>query len=259
MDLDGYFERIDYTGSRAPTLDTLRAVHLAHATSIPFENLDVLLGKGVSLAVPDIEAKLVAGGRGGYCFEHNTLFAAVLEELGFEVGRRAARVRIAPDVVTPRAHMVLRVEAEGEPWLADVGFGGNGLLEPMPYDPGDTFDQHGWSYRILAEDDARVLQFLAAGSWSDVFAWTEEEQHPVDYEVANHFTATHPGSVFVNVVMAQRPGIDVRYRLVHDTLFETRRDGAKQETVAADDLLDVLAERFALRFPAGTRFGPSPA
>ncbi len=259
MDLDAYCERVGYEGPREPTVDVLRSLHLAHATTIPFENLDILLGKGVSLALPDIEAKLVTGGRGGYCFEQNTLFAAALEELGFGVARRAARVRSVPGVLTPRAHMLLRVEAEGEPWLADVGFGGNGLLEAIPYDPGAAAEHHGWSYRIVAEDGDRVLRFCDAGEWKDVYAWGEEEQHPVDFEVANHFTSTHPMVPFVHIVMVQRPGIDVRRRLVHGTLTETRPEATTEMPVVAEDLLDVLRDVFEIGLPAGTRLpGPAP-
>src|SRR2546422_1681671 len=118
IDLDAYFTRIGYAGVRRPTMETLRALHLAHATHISFENLDVLLGRPILLDLESLQAKLVRGRRGGYCFEQNALFAAVLERLGFTVTRLAARVRMGVTRVLPRTHMALAVEVDGGSWLA---------------------------------------------------------------------------------------------------------------------------------------------
>ena len=127
LDLDAYLARIGYDGPREPTLEVLRAIHAAHPAAIPFEAIDVLLDRGVDISLPAVQAKLIAGRRGGYCFEQNTLFLAVLRELGFDVEPLLARVvwmRPADAPAGPRTHMVLRVTLEGRPWLADVGFGG---------------------------------------------------------------------------------------------------------------------------------------
>src|ERR1700754_3662073 len=94
LDLDAYLGRIGYGGPRTPTVETLRAVHRAHAYSIPFGNLDVVLGWGVLIDLESLQDKLVTGGRGGYCHEHNLLSAAALERLGFSVTRRLARNRL---------------------------------------------------------------------------------------------------------------------------------------------------------------------
>src|SRR5262249_12522387 len=123
LNLDAYFARIGYTGERRAAHAVLDAVHLAHATSVPFENLDIFLGRPIRIDLESVQAKLVHARRGGYCFEQNTLFAAVLEQLGFPVTCLAARVRLGASRVLPRTHMVLKVEAEGASWLADVGFG----------------------------------------------------------------------------------------------------------------------------------------
>src|SRR5438477_12188005 len=108
-DLDAYLRRFEYGGSLKPTYDVLAALHLAHATHIPFENLDILLGRPIHLDLDTLQAKLVHGCRGGYCFEQNVLFAAVLEQLGFAVHRLAARVRYRAQHVLPRTHMLLEV------------------------------------------------------------------------------------------------------------------------------------------------------
>src|SRR5690242_2886518 len=92
LDLDAYLKRIEYTGDLEPTYSVLEALHRAHTTHIPFENLDILLGRPILLDLASLQTKLVLGCRGGYCFEHNLLFAAVLERIGFSLIRLAARV-----------------------------------------------------------------------------------------------------------------------------------------------------------------------
>ncbi len=131
IDLKAYLERLEYRGELAPTLETLKRLHFAHATHIPFENLEILLGRPIKLDRESLWTKMVTGRRGGYCFEQNALFATVLEELGFRVTRLAARVRLGVKEIRPRSHMLLAVEIEGNRWLADVGFGGEGLLHPL--------------------------------------------------------------------------------------------------------------------------------
>src|ERR1700722_4890159 len=142
LDLDAYLCRIGYTGPRTPTIDVLRAIHRAHLQTIPFENLDALAGTPVHLDLPRIEAKLVHGRRGGLCFEQNSLLAAALEALGFTTTSLAARVHLA-DKISGRHHMLLDVAVDGESWLADVGFGFNGFLEPLPRS-GAIVEQSGW-------------------------------------------------------------------------------------------------------------------
>src|SRR5437867_3136447 len=105
VDLKSYLTRICFEGDLAPTVETLRRLHLAHATHIPFENLDVLLRRPILLDLDSLFAKLVHGGRGGYCFEQNALFAAVLEEVGFRVKRLAGRVRMGATAIRPRTQM----------------------------------------------------------------------------------------------------------------------------------------------------------
>src|SRR5690348_5249377 len=107
IDLKPYLAHIEYGGDLKPTVATLRELHLAHATHIPFENLDVLLRRPIQLDLDSIMAKMIGGGRGGYCFEHNTLFAAVLEQIGFRVTRLAGRVRMGAASARPRTHMAL--------------------------------------------------------------------------------------------------------------------------------------------------------
>jgi N-hydroxyarylamine O-acetyltransferase len=258
IDLKAYGARIGYRGGWEATLETLTNLHVAHATRIPFENLDVLLGRPIRLDLESLWAKLVVDGRGGYCFEQNALFAAMLEVVGFGVSRLAARVRMgASGGVRPRSHMLLGVEAEGVRWIADVGFGGMGLLAPLRLAEGEISEQFGWSHRMVREGELYVLQARgASGEWMDQYAFTLEPQYPVDYEVSNHYTSTHPNSIFRKMLMVQLPGAEGRLLLQNRKLIEQRPEGSAESVVEGDEaLLEVLRERFGLRFAAGTRFG----
>jgi N-hydroxyarylamine O-acetyltransferase len=256
LDLDAYLARIDHGGSRQPSLETLTALHAAHVTSVPFENLDILLGRTISLDLGVLQAKIVSGRRGGYCFEQNTLFQAVLERLGFRVIPLAARVRAGMSGgVRPRTHMLLRVELQEGAWLADVGFGGDGLLQPLLFTPGAEVRTGGVGHRLRREDDLWVLTANAGGEWVDLYAFTLEPQHPADYEMANHYTSTWPASKFVQTLTAQRARPEGRAILRNREL--TVRAGGSVRTEAVrdpDHLLEVLDREFGLSFPAGTRF-----
>jgi N-hydroxyarylamine O-acetyltransferase len=262
LDLAAYLERIGYegdTGDLRPTLAVLEALHLAHATHIPFENLDVLLGVPIRLDLASVQAKLVRGGRGGYCFEQNALFAAALERFGFPVQRLAARVRAGAHRVLPRTHMTLLVTAEGGSWLADVGFGAEGLLLPVPFGGGQEARQFAWTYRIVAEEpELWLLQSSREGAWEDLYSFTLEPQAPIDYEMANYYTSTHPESRFVRTLTVQRAAPEGRHILRGQELRRDRGTTVTSRTIADDELLALLAETFGLHFPVGTRFRHEP-
>ena len=139
-------------------------------------------------------AKLIHAKRGGYCFEQNALFAAVLETAGFPVKRLAARVRMGSTEIRPRSHMLLAVEADGDTWLADVGFGGEGLLLPVRLRPNHLERHFGWQYRVVMEGSLYVLQSLTSRRVArSSTAFTLEEQYPADYEVSKPtFTSDEP-------------------------------------------------------------------
>jgi N-hydroxyarylamine O-acetyltransferase len=255
FDLASYLRRIGYAGTPRPDYATLKALHLAHATHIPFENLDILLGRPIRLDPTNLQAKLVTGGRGGYCFEQNLLFAAALTAAGFSVSQLAGRVRYRTHRILPRTHMLLLVEADGATWIADVGFGLEGLMLPLPFSSGQEARQFRWTYRVVEESAHWVMQSQRDRSWNDLYAFSLETQHLADFEMANYYVSTHPESRFVQTLTAQLPTPEARFLLRNREFTIDRGDTAQSRMLADDDeLLAVLADTFGLRFPAGTRF-----
>ena len=248
--LQTYLGRIDFASGLRTELATLNALHLAHATHIPFENIDVLLRRPIRLDLDSLHAKLVSDRRGGYCFEHNLLFAAVLEKIGFVVTRLAARVRYGSTAPRPRTHMLLMVDLEGARWLVDVGFGAEGLLLPVPLGA-QRCSQFAWTYRVVEQQGTLMLQSLRAAGWTDLYTFTLEPQLLPDYAMANHFVSTHPDSPFVRMLTAQLPTPAVRYILRGRELIEDRGAEVVTSTIAGEaDLRAILADRFGLNLPS---------
>jgi N-hydroxyarylamine O-acetyltransferase len=251
VDLAAYFERIAYTERPAVDLQTLQALHLAHATHIPFENLDLMLGRPVHVDLPSIEAKLVRAGRGGYCFEQNLLFAAALRALGFDLDLLLARVRIAPSRVLPRSHMVLAVRLDGRVLLADVGFGAGGLLQAVPLDPPEALTISRWSWRVVREGPLYVMQCARIAVWRDLYAFSLEPQWPIDIVVANHYVSTHPDSRFLQVLAAQRMAPELRLSLRNHELTIDHGDALEMRRLTSKaEVLQTLDHEFGLRLPA---------
>jgi N-hydroxyarylamine O-acetyltransferase len=253
LDLAAYLRRIGLADSPEADLAGLRALHLAHACTIPFENLDIQMGLPIRLDLTSLQAKMVQRRRGGYCFEHNTLFLAALRAVGFDVIPCEARVRLGVMDISSRSHMLLLVRMEGAPWLCDVGFGGEGLLFPVPVD-GQAHTQFQNTYRVVEEGALRVLQSFHHGAWEDLYAFVPEARYSIDFEVGNHYTSTHPESRFVKTLTAQLPGPEVR-RILRDRAYaELRGDDASGRELAAEDVIPVLREVFGIEVPEGTRF-----
>jgi N-hydroxyarylamine O-acetyltransferase len=258
FDLAGYLDRIGDSGPLAPTAEVLDRIHQAHATTIPFENLDILLGRPIRLDLDSLQEKLVRGRRGGYCFEQNTLFAAALERIGFRVTTLAARVRYGSTDVRPLTHMLLRVDLDEGPRLADVGFGSDGPLRPIPMEPGRESRDFDRVHRIVAEGHILVLQSLRSEGWFDLYAFTLEPAYPVDYEVSNHFTSTYPDSPYRNGPIVQRQTPGARYILRGSELAIHRGAVSEVREIADDDeFLRILSSTFGLDLAPGTRFPPA--
>jgi N-hydroxyarylamine O-acetyltransferase len=253
LDFDAYVERIGLDANEKPTF---KALHRAHATSIPFENIDPHRGIPVSLEQEDLERKLVHQRRGGYCFEHNLLLGSALEHLGFGVEPMLARVRAGapPGTVRPRGHLVLRVtDADGASWQADVGFGLGTLLEPIPFGAGAgaVYEQSGWRFRVVEEGAQLVLQSVSGDAWSDVYAFAPEPVPRVDIETSNWWTCTHPRSPFVFGLIAAIQHPDGSREAISDwsgplQLLEQSPAQEHLSEPAGEAIPQLLAERFHL-------------
>lgn len=249
MRLDDYLRKIGVAPPFDGMGETLRRMHVAHRETFLFENVTIQKGGGISLALGDLERKFLDEGAGGYCFEHNTLFAAALRDLGFTVATLLARVRNGPPDRWVRTHMVLRVSIDGAPWLADVGYGGFGLIEPMPLVEGATADQGGAVYALRREDGVWILSMRDTSSVADLYEFTEDPQTAADIEVANHYTATHPDSRFRRTLTIQRGTRDGRTLLRGDRLIRFRDGRTTDEPVRHDELRRVARDVFGVELP----------
>jgi len=252
--LDSYCARIGYTGERAPTLGTLRALQQLHPAAIPFEAIDPLLHQPVDLAPQAVDAKLITAGRGGYCFEQNSLFQRVLQAMGFNVQGLIAQVRwqLGPEAaLRPRTHMVLRVTIDGTPWLADVGFGSCVLTAPVRFDlPGPQETPHE-RFRLSQAGNEQLLEVELGGSdgaaWQPVYRISPALQTAGDYDMANYYTATHPDSHFRHKLIVARTTPQARHALLQNRLTIRGSDGsATRSYLDADQLERALREVFLL-------------
>lgn len=250
IDLDAYFRRIGYDGPKEATLPVLRELHRLHPRAIPFENLNVLLGRGVKVDLGSVQDKLVHARRGGYCFEHNLLFSAVLTALGFSVTDLAARVQWnRPEgALTPRTHRLVKVRTFEGDYQADVGFGGLTQTAPLRLEAG----AEDGGYRIVAVGGELQLQFRLPAGWAPVYQFDETPQQAIDYELANWFVSTHPSSPFVSSLMAAWVGEDRRYAVFNRELSEyPHAGGAQRRALTPGELEALLHDTFGLARPEG--------
>lgn len=253
VDLEAYLERIGYQGGREASLETLQELVFRHVTSIPFENLNPLMGWPVRLDLPSVQEKLVRQGRGGYCFEQNTLLAHALRALGFQVGCLASRVlwNQPEGARPPRSHMLLRVDLDEASYLADVGFGVMAPTSPLRLEPDtEQATPHG-PFRLKREENGYLLQARVAGEWKPLYRFTLEEQFPADYEVSNWYTSTHPDSLFVRNLLAARAETGRRHTLINSQLTTYSLDGRREQRTLTQvgELKEALQEVFGLAVP----------
>jgi N-hydroxyarylamine O-acetyltransferase len=253
LNLDNYFERIGYTGPRAPTLEVLKAIHRLHPRAIPFENLNPLTRRAVKVDLESVERKLVDDHRGGYCFEQNALLANVLIELGFQVTPLLGRVLWGrePDAVPPRTHMVLRIDLDNEAWIADVGFGSVTLTSPVRLTPGLAQRTDLGVFRLAdASHDALYLEVQARDqTWSRVYRFDLHPVEWIDYETSNWYTSTSPDSIFASNLIVCRVLPKTRLTLFNDQLNERAANGEivdERQLASADELAACLRDRFGL-------------
>lgn len=268
VSLGAYFAHIGYLGPREPTLEALKSICSGHASSIAFENIDPLLGRTPDLALPVLHDKLINQGRGGYCFEQNTLLAEVLAKLGMTVTKLSGRVvwmLPAEAPVTPRTHMLLKVEVadkKGSSFLVDAGFGGQLLDAPLLLAAGQEQRTPKSVMRISCENETYTAEVQLPQGWVPMYRFTLEAHLPVDYEPLNWFTAAHPSSLFRHNLLIQILGPEGRTNLLNDKLIRIPAAGQPEQRRIEDvrDFETVLGQVFKIRLPvpAATLFERVP-
>ncbi len=253
FDLDAWLARIGYTGSRTPRLETLQALITAHSQAIPFENIDVFLGRVPRLDLESLQAKLVGGGRGGYCYEQNLLFRAGLAALGFTVTSLMARVirGLAADAVRPATHMALQVDLPQGAFIVDVGFGGQTPTAPLAIGTNLEQSTPHEMMRLLPASDELILQARLGDEWQNFYRLSRQPRLAPDYDVTNWFTATHPNSPFVNNLMVARAGSGALRHTFLNGRVTSRRGGEPldQHVPDKDSYPAVLQQTFNLTLP----------
>ncbi|MDB5703269.1 MAG: hypothetical protein JWN66_385 [Sphingomonas bacterium] len=198
-DLAAYLARIGLAGPVIPDRATLARIIAAHTASIPFEGIDGMLGKPVTLDHEVLMTKLVHGQRGGFCFEQNRLLCAMLEQIGFAVTALGARVmwNAPPEAVTPLTHMLLRIDLAEGPVIVDAGFGGNTPTGPLDLTADRAQTTPHERYRLTRAGDYWVQAVSIAGEWRPTYRFTLEPQHRADHELGSWYMSTNPKSHFV--------------------------------------------------------------
>lgn len=247
-DLSGYLQHIGFEGRARADLTCLREVVLRHVLAIPFENLDALTGRRVSLEPGDVERKLLHQRRGGWCFEQNLLLGNALRALGFSVVDLAARVvwGRAADAIVPRTHRVLQVRVDDRDWIVDAGFGGQtltGALDLTSEEPQATPHE---PFRLVRMGQERLMESLVAGSWLPLFRFDLQPQQPIDFEAANFQLVHDPASHFTQGLRVSRVVRDGRHVLrgfelaFHAAGGDSRRQRLADARAALEALHDVF-------------------
>lgn len=251
FDQAAWLNRIGYNGQIAPSLEVLKALVAAHASAISYESIDVLLGRPPKLDLESLQRKMIAGGRGGYCFEQNMLFRAGLLSLGFSVTSLQARVVRGLEIDAPRPmlHMILRVDLPEGAYLADVGFGNLAPTAPLLLVVETEQDTPHEVMRFIRMGDELVLQSRLNTGWKHIYRVVSLARVDAEYEMCNWFTGTHPDSPYRRNLIAARPGPDrTRVTLFNSRLNVRHVTGEIERRTLCEfaDYREVLAEVFGL-------------
>ena len=248
FNLDSYFERINYKGRTEAGEGALRDIHIAHTLNVPFENLDVFYRRPILLDGASLYKKMVKERRGGYCFEMNGIFSLVLQEMGFKVTNLLARVTIDGIHYTTKTHQAILVETGGRKWLADVGFGNDGIIAPLIFEENTEQKQFAHTYRLITHPTlGYVLQKKNEGGYNPLYAFTPDECSPEDFLMSNHFTATFPDSFFLTMRMCTMPTKDGRITLTDSHFKVVDKNDVSEIPIANDDEFNtLLKEHFSL-------------
>ncbi|OOQ45396.1 arylamine N-acetyltransferase [Pseudomonas fluorescens] len=248
-----YLQRLGFDAPPAPTLETLRQLQLRHTGVFPFENLTTLSGEPVLIDLPSIEQKVLHDGRGGYCYELNNLFLALLQELGFDARAISGRVVMGqPEGSwTARTHRLSLVIINDVRYITDVGFGGMVPTAPLLLDTRAEQPTPHESYRIDLHVDGFTLRANVAGEWRAMYIFDLQRQEDIDFAVGNWYVSTHPESSFVKQLMVARTGEGWR-RTLNNGSFAIHRighDSERREVTDVQELIGLLGSEFGIRVP----------
>ncbi|SET76116.1 N-hydroxyarylamine O-acetyltransferase [Pseudomonas sp. NFR09] len=249
-----YLQRLGYDTPPAPTLQTLQALQLRHVCSFAFENLSSLIRLPVPIDLPSVEQKVLLDGRGGYCYELNQMFLALLQELGFEARGITGRVVMggAPDARTARTHRLSLVTLDGVRYITDVGFGGMVPSSPLQLDTEAVQATAHEPYRLTFDGQGSyTLWAQVAEEWRGLYVFDLQVQADIDYEIGNWYVSTHPDSVFVGQLKVARLAPGKRHTLnnTHYAIHSLDRPSEKRTLGSADEVVQVLTETFRIRVP----------
>jgi len=263
MDVPAYLERIKYDGPLEPSLDSLRALHRSHLLAVPFENLDIYLGHPISLDEAALFEKIVVRRRGGFCYELNSAFAALLRELGFSVTYLSARAAREDGGYSPEFdHLTLLVHlAGGEDgkeqgqqmgsastcWLADVGFGGS-FREPLRLDEVAVQEEPGGAYRIESEGIHRIVWHRPDdGQWDRNYCFTLQPRRLQDFAEMCRYHQTSPESKFTQRRICTQATPGGRITLSETRLIITEHGNQAEQPVSGEaEYQKLLRELFGL-------------
>jgi N-hydroxyarylamine O-acetyltransferase len=250
--ISSYLKRINYSGRTDCSFETLRGLHIAHTLNVPFENLDVFYKRPPQLDKDALQKKLVDSSRGGYCFEMNGLFSIVLQELGFKVTNLLARGTFDGISYFAKLHQVLMVEIDGKRYVADVGYGNDGIAAPLLLEEGIEQHQFTNTYRFILDPKfGYVLQRKTEDGWGYMYAFTLAECCPMDFLMSNHFTATYPDSFFLKMRLITKPTETGRITLT-DQHFKVTENGKVTESKIEneDQFKELLKKHYSLELDA---------
>lgn len=247
MNMDAYLQRLNYNGPRTRTLETLQALHQAHLLAVPFENLDIHLGRAIVLEEEALYDKIVRQRRGGFCYELNGLFAALLRELDFEVNLLSGRVMENGELGPEFDHLTLLVQLDEDRWLADVGFG-DSFREPLRLEESKEQSQHGVAYRLNNSGGQWTMQRrLPNHDWEQQYRFTLQPHRLVEFDGMCHYHQTSPASHFTQQRICSRATPEGRVTLSDMRLIITD-NGQRQETVLQnqEEYRHALQEHFGI-------------
>ena len=256
FDQNAWLKRIGYSGPLTPTLETLNGLILAHASSISYETLDIMLGRPPKLDVSTLQAKMIAGGRGGYCFEQNMIFRAALRSLGYRITSLQGRVvrGMAIDAPRPAIHMLLQIELPEGPYLADVGFGNLAPTSAVLLEPFVEQQTPHELIRFIDVGGELTLQARLKDGWEHIYRVIPYPRYDGEYEITNWYTGTHPDTPYRSNIIAARPGPNGTRITMYNSRVTVRDAEGRVERRWLEkdsDFHDVLRKEFGLNLSDG--------